>query len=564
MSDQAEPPPPSGVEPTTAKAAPTRVVAKAVPRKPAAAPKPEEPAVLRTVAKGHGPRGEDDAAAPKRAPAKRPVVKATVKSKVVKKTARPAEPAPEGEAGEATGPKQTAEANRDALMRQALTAHSDGRLDDAVASYRKVLLAEPDFAPAWINLGVLQRRRGAYDAAVICLKRGIALKPDDGPAWSNLGNALRAVNRLEEALAAQRRALDLSPDLPRIHYNYGLTIRDAGDLKESENALRRAQLLGHDKPELRWDQSLTHLLKGDLKKGFEAYENRWGLEDVPRLHTQIPAWTGEPLEGRRLLVWAEQGLGDTIQFCRYLTGREDDAILDPRRDDLVLEVQQPLARLLRNSPDFARVKIVERGRSLPEVDLQIPLLSLPYCFGTDLKSIPDHCPYLIAPAKTGHSVPPRQNRLKVGIAWAGKPSHKNDRNRSIDLCQFAPLFDLPNVDFHSLQKGDATADIDEKGLGAIIRDRGATFRDFADTAAVVRDMDLIISIDTSVAHLAGAMARPVWTLLPYAPDWRWMMRRDDSPWYPSMTLFRQTSPGDWGEVFSRLRHALIRKLKTLR
>lgn len=444
-------------------------------------------------------------------------------------------------------------------MRRALKAHNAGRLDDAAALYQRILHADPAFAPAWINLGVLLRRTGKAEAAVMCLRRGIALQPEDGAAWSNLGNALRAANRLDEAHSAQRRALDLSPGVARVHYNYGLTVRDKGDLDAAEHAMHRAELLGYDTPEIAWDRALTKLLAGDLKAGFAAYESRWRLPESEALHQDIPQWDGSALAGRTLLVWAEQGLGDTIQFSRYLSdGAASLRIADGK---VVLEVQPPLARVLQRSPDFAGVSVVPRGAKLPPVDVQIPLLSLPRLARTDLESIPDHCPYLVPPPDGTPPASLQADRLKVGICWAGKPSHRNDRNRSMQLSTFGALFDLPGTDFLSVQKGPAAAEIEERSIGALVRDLGSGFRDFADTATALRSLDLVITVDTSVAHLAGAMARPVWVLLPYAPDWRWMMHRDDSPWYPSMTLFRQTSPGDWEEVLTRVRHALIRKLR---
>lgn len=517
---------------------PAKVVAKAIPSKKAAKARPVAKAVVK--------------AAPSRAPAPAPAPQPAPPAAAAPKTTAPPKPVAQVIARPDADPQL--------LMRRALRAHGDGHLEESSELYGRILSIDPEFAPAWINLGVLLRRIGKLNSAVTCLKRGIALKPNDGPAWSNLGNALRAVNRLDEAIAAQRQALELSSDVARIHYNYGLTVRDKGDLKEASNAIRRASLLGYDAPELAWDESLTHLLAGDLTRGFEAYESRWKLPEIKRLHDNTPEWDGSALDGRTLLVWAEQGMGDTLQFCRYVIDSAD-GIADTG-GKIVLEVQAPLARILQRSPEFSKVTVIPRGAKLPKFDLQIPLLSLPRLRGTTLDSIPDHCPYIMPPADIAKPTGLHPERLKVGLCWAGKPSHKNNRNRSIMLEDFATLFDLPRTDFISLQKGPAVQDIADLSLGPLLRDLGSGFRDFADTAAAIRALDLVITVDTSVAHLAGAMARPVWVLLPYAPDWRWMLHRDDSPWYPSMTLFRQTSPGDWSEVFSRVRHALIRKLRS--
>jgi Flp pilus assembly protein TadD len=537
----------------------TRRTAKAVMTKSTPAdPAPKSPAAKPAAEKTTG------AKRPSRA---RPVAKAVVKA-APKKPAETepvpdptTEPAAKTAEAEPAPPRIVARPAEDtpSLMRRALRAHNTGRLDEAAGLYQRILHADPAFAPAWINLGVLLRRTGKAEAAVMCLRRGVALEPEDGAAWSNLGNALRASNRLDDALSAQRRALDLSPGVARVHYNFGLTVRDKGDLSAAEHAMHRAELLGYDTPELAWDQALTKLLAGDLRAGFPSYESRWRLPEAEALHQDIPEWDGSPLAGRTLLVWAEQGLGDTIQFARYLC--DSAAPLGTADGRVILEVQPPLARVLQRSADFSGITIVPRGAKLPPADLQIPLLSLPRLARTDRDSIPDHCPYITSPPEDAAPNNLQSDRLKVGICWAGKPSHRNDRNRSVPLSGFGALFDLPGTDFLSLQKGPAAAEIEERAIGALVRDLGTGFRDFADTAAALRALDLVITVDTSVAHLAGAMARPVWVLLPYAPDWRWMLHRDDSPWYPSMTLFRQTSPGDWDEVFTRVRHALIRKLR---
>jgi tetratricopeptide (TPR) repeat protein len=551
------------------KAAPRRAVAKAVVSKAVAKRLPTkqapaaQPASARTVAK---------ATFTKRTTTKRPIAKAVIKAAAKKAPVAIQDqkpdplPTPEQKSPAKPPEKPVAQVisrpDRDPklLLRQALRAHQTNKLEEAEDLYQRTLKLDPDNAAAWINMGVLLRRRGQLETAVTCLKRGIALTPNDGPAWSNLGNALRSSNRLDDALMAQRRALDLSSDVARIHYNFGLTMRDKGDLEQAASALRRADLLGYDAPELGWDIALTHLLAGKLRDGFQAYENRWNLPESTKSHQSLPAWDGKPLKGRTLLVWAEQGMGDTIQFCRYLTDAVDG--IGKSGGKIVLEVQAPLARVLQRSPNFSKITVIPRGTKLPPCDLQVPLLSLPRLCGTEMDSIPDHCPYIIVPTDTTKPSGLRRDRLNVGLCWAGKPSHKNDRNRSSALHHFASLLDLPGTDFISLQKGPAAQDIQDLSLSPLLRDMGSGFRDFADTAAVLRDLDLIITVDTSVAHFAGAMARPVWVLLPYAPDWRWMLRRDDCPWYPSMTLFRQTSPGDWPELFTRVRQALIRKLRS--
>ena len=478
-------------------------------------------------------------------------------------------------------------AESERLLRAAITLHGAGRLEEAYSAYRSLLSYNPSVAAAWINLGVLLRRRGHPEAAIYHLRRGLAIKPDDGPAWSNLANALRAANRLDEALAAHKWALEFASGTAQLHYNYGLCLRDRGELNDALRAFRRAELLGYTKAELYWDQALTHLLKGEFHEGFTQYEARWQLPGNHARHTDITPWrppdigdTGKdvpdlpipldlaPLDGKTLLVWSEQGFGDTIQFSRYVLELQRRATKAGIKLTLVFEVQASLADLFRMASRFKGVTIVEEGESLvgaamnatvPPPDLQVPLLSLPRILGTTLETIPADTPYLDAP-EDGTAKRLSDRHFHIGIIWAGKPSHRNDRNRSVKLPQFGGLLDIPDVQVHALQVPPRSEEINQQKLDALIHNMGEGFADFRDTAAAVQALDLVIAVDTSVAHLAGALGKPVWTLLPYSPDWRWMVHRDTSPWYPTMTLFRQTSPGDWDEVFARLRAALTRRL----
>lgn len=446
------------------------------------------------------------------------------------------------------------------VMAGAIKAHETGRLEEAAAAYGAVLTLDPSHAAAWVNLGVLNRRTGRLETAVTCLKRAVRLQPEDGATWSNLGNALRSINRLDDAIAAHNKALEFTPDQGRVHYNSGLALRDNGDLDGAIQAMRRAALLGYEVAELKWDLALSHLMAGVLDVGFDGYEARWQMPDGVERHQDIPAWDGSPLGEKTLLVWSEQGLGDTLHFCRYLTDGAPGIAGDGSK--IILEVQPPLARLLSGSDSMAGIEIVARSPDTPKGDLQIPLLSLPRVLGTTLETIPNKIPYLEAPARPSPLTGLQGNgRMKVGLCWAGKQTHKNDRNRSISLSRFQNLFDLPGIDFFSFQKGPAVAEIAASGLSPLVKDLGQSFADFGDTAAALRDIDLLITVDTSMAHLAGSLGKLTWVMIPFAPDWRWMQHRGDSPWYPTMTLFRQSSPGDWDEVFERLRRALIRKLR---
>jgi hypothetical protein len=345
--------------------------------------------------------------------------------------------------------------------------------------------------------------------------------------------------------------LELSSNSAQLHYNMALAQRDLGELDEAMDAFRRAEILGYRKPELTWDRSLTQLLMGDYENGFKNYEARWSLPGAKRRDAGLPDWDGVPLEkGQRLLVWAEQGFGDTLHFARYVPMLRAQGLAR-----VIFEVQGPLARLLQRAPAFRGINVVARGVPRPDAAAQVPLLSLPRLLRTRAQTIPADGPYITPPS----DIPApylRSGVLNVGLCWAGKPSHRNDRNRSVGAAGFVSLIDLPGASFHSLQKGPGARQIAEEGLSALVNDMGSTLSDFAETAAAIAPLDLIITVDTAIAHLAGAMGKTVWVLLPYAPDWRWMMAREDSPWYPTMTIFRQDTPGDWDPVLADVRAAL--------
>jgi len=437
---------------------------------------------------------------------------------------------------------------QEALM-AAIELHRIGDLEGAARGYEALVRRFPNSAAGWINLGIVLRRLGRLDAALACLRRGVMLNPNDGAAWSNLGNALRAANYLEDAKRAQLKALSLTPGAAQIHYNMGLVTRDFGELAEADACFRRAELLGYDNPDLAWDQSLTVLLSGNLEKGFEAYEARWNLPETQQRYAGRPRWHGTPEKDKTIVIHAEQGLGDSLQFCRYVPA------LKSRVGRLIFEVQPQLIDLLKASPLFDGVEIRARNHETVEADMQMPLLSAPNLLPLGENVLPGREPYL-SPPTDGPRIGDNGTSPRIGIAWAGKPSHKNDANRSAGLSAFTALFDLLNARFYSLQVGPAQAEIRDLSLGAVIQDLSPAIRNFADTASLLQDLDVVVTVDTSVAHLAGAMGKPVWVMLPFAPDWRWQLHRQDSPWYPSMRLFRQTSPGDWDEVFMRVRAGL--------
>jgi len=444
------------------------------------------------------------------------------------------------------------------------------QLDEAIAAFHQALALRPNYPEASYNLGNALRDQGQLDEAVAAYREAIVRKPDLSEAHSNLGTALQDKGQLAEAIAAYRQAIALKPNLPEAHSNLGDALRLAGQPDEAIAAYRQAIALKFDYPETHSYLALALLGQGDFLRGWEEYEWRLKLKEVVCLQQNFtqPRWEGSPFEGRTLLLHAEQGIGDAIQFIRYVP------LVVQRGGKIILECQPELVRLFRRmAPDLP---VLAKGQTLPAFDVHCPLLSLPRLFSTDLGNIPRTVPYLHADAAAaviwreriaglGSSLRPSglpQSRdpsgpdLKVGLVWAGNPAHKNDRNRSLKPANLARLADVPGVRFISLQKDAATAEARTAPAGMELIDVAEELKDFDDTAAVLANLDLIIAVDTAVVHLAGAMGRPVWTLLPYAPDWRWLRERGDSPWYPTMRLFRQPSIGDWDSVIAKVREQL--------
>jgi tetratricopeptide (TPR) repeat protein len=441
--------------------------------------------------------------------------------------------------------------DRGTALRMAIERQRAGARVEAIDIYQRILAADPSFAAAWINLGVALRAEGQIAASVACLRRGVALQPEDAAARSNLGNALRAAGRLDEAAAAHEAAIALEPPAAgSFIYNHALVQRDQGRLDAALAYFDAAEAHGYDSAELKWDRALALLLRGDLRRGFAEYEWRWHIPDAKPRGIGTPVWNGEDLGGRTLLVLAEQGFGDTIQFVRYLP------LIAARAARVIFECQAPLLRLFQGSAICGDARVVARDdESVPDHDAQTALLSLPRLTGTAADTVPSTTPYLTPPE--GIEIPDlREGGIHVGIAWAGKPTHRNDRNRSMPLDTLAPLFEVPGTTFHSLQLGDRANALPAQGFTALVLDHRDHIQDFADSAALVAGLDLVIGVDTAVVHLAGALGRPVWTLLPFTPDWRWQTGREDSPWYPSMRLFRQSEPGGWDDVVTRVKAAL--------
>jgi len=450
---------------------------------------------------------------------------------------------------------------RDVLARQPNNPHALHLLgviaaqlhqtDAAIELIRRAISSNPSAADYHNNLGNALRDNRLLDEAAAAYRQAIHLRPDYVVALNNLGNVLCDQGQLDEGIAFYRRALQLDPNHAGAHNNLGKALRDKGMLDEAVTALHDAIRLQGDYAEAHYNLSLVLLLKGDFAAGWPEHEWRWRMKTFEFEAAKIPGlrWNGEDLTGRTLLLHAEQGMGDTIQFARYVP------MVAARGGKVVLQCQQPLLRLMKSLQ--GQDQLISVDAPLPQFDFHCPLMSLPPLFDTRAETIPAGVPYLRADENLSHQWASRVahcHGLKVGIVWAGRAGYADDRNRSLPLSQFAPFAQMPGLTFFSLQKGEAASQSAPQGMEFV--DCTSELNDFADTAALIANLDLVIAVDTAAAHLAGAMGKPVWVLLPYAPDWRWLLERDDSPWYPTMRLFRQKSLGDWTGVIERISHTL--------
>lgn len=449
----------------------------------------------------------------------------------------------------------------------------DECLPEAEAQYREALRLNPDYAEAKNNLGVLLQKADRLDEAETQYREAIKLKPDYRNAQGNLSNVLHAMQRYDEALVCCKNLLRDEPDDLDMVRGLGYLLRDMGRFEEAEQALRQA--LQHEPeriPDL-FNLSLVLLAQGKWKEGWKLYENRygesehWGTEagwhNRPVL--PFPEWQGgAPLSGKSLLVWPEQGLGDVLHFARYLPLLKARGVTR-----LTVACPEPLIRLIGSVKGVSACVPFEEIKQLPPHDYACFLLSLPWIFGTTLQTVPGNVPYLSVPdALVAHwkaKLPPddASRKLRVGLVWAGDPRpdmpHANaiDRRRSMTAKAFEPLLRTPGATFVSLQKGETTrAQIADIAPDLRPFDPMGDVKDFADTAAIIENLDLVITVDTSVAHVVGALNRPVWILSRFDACWRWLSGRDDTPWYPSARIFRQHTPGNWTDTLQEVQAAL--------
>jgi len=475
----------------------------------------------------------------------------------------------------------------DQAFTQAMDAHRAGRLAEAEAGYRAVLAGQPRHANSLHLLGMLCMQTGRaplaaeliaravavepaipelrlslgnalqecgnIDAAIACFREAIRLRRDFAAAMVNLGNALTLRGQFDEAMAAFDGALSRQGGLAEAHNGRGVILAKRGDLAQAAEAYTMAVACRNEYPEAHSNLASALLSLGDFERGLPELEWRWKLPSMAPYRASFPQplWRGQPLQGRTILLYAEQGWGDTIQFIRYAP------LVAERGGRVIVRCPAELKSLM------ASVRGVSEATSDATLrfDMHCPVLSLPLALGTRMETIPSDCPYVkvgpVLSQQWAAKVRPHADGLKVGLVWAGSPAHAGDFQRSIALAQLAPLAKA-KATFFSLQKGPAAVQAQHPPTGMKLIDHTADLHDFADTAALIANLDLIISVDTAVVHLAGAMAKNVWVLLSYNADWRWLLDRADSPWYPNLRLFRQKTRGDWAGVMEEVAEELLK------
>lgn len=439
--------------------------------------------------------------------------------------------------------------NADAYVSRGIAMYEAERLREAIESYDHAIALNPHHAQAYFNRGIGLKALEKLDAALVSYDQALAVDPNYAEAFYNRGLLLQELNKFEAAIASFERACSIQPAYLEAHLGRAIVQAACNQLDAAVASCDQAIVLRPDYVDAFWNKSLALLLGGHLERGWELYEWRW-KRDVKVSHNgsfQEPKWTGDQsLEGRSIFIHHEQGFGDAVQFCRYAN------LLAARGAYVIMEVPPHLMGVLQTLQGVS--EWVAIGSSVPAFDYQCPLLSLPLAFKTTIESIPAPAAYLHSDAQLiGHwqQVLGPRTQTRVGIVWSGNPTHKNDRNRSIALASL--LHSIPDcVEVVSLQKD--VRDLDHVVLknNPHVRHFGEMLRDFSDTAALCDLMDVVVSVDTSVAHLSAALGKPTWVLLPFNPDWRWLLNREDSPWYPSVKLYRQQAPGDWIQVLEKL------------
>ncbi|MBM4146648.1 MAG: tetratricopeptide repeat protein [Nitrospira sp.] len=436
---------------------------------------------------------------------------------------------------------------------QGIAFQDKGRLEEAITCYQKAIELNKNLTGAFYNLGVAFQKKGQIDKSILYYEIAIGLNQDFTEAHYNLGIAYKEKALFDEAMICFQRVLQLKPDHSDASYNFGNVYAAKGQFNEAIQCYQRAIELNPDYAEAHWNIALINLLLGNFKEGWKGYEWRWKLKDIiSHRDFSQPIWNGYDINGKTILLHAEQGFGDTIQFIRYAP------LVAQRSARVILECQKELVSLLKSVEGIHQV--ISYEESLPDFNIHCPLLNLPSIFNTTTDNIPAEIPYITADAslikKWHEKVKHDTSKLKIGLVWAGEKLYKNDFSRSCSFEIFSALNLSDDITWYSLQKGDPSTQVENSLKGINLIDYTDELRDFSDTAALMQNLDLIISVDTAVAHLAGALGKPIWTLLPFVPDWRWMLNREDSPWYPTMRLFRQPSRGDWKSILENVADSL--------
>ena len=457
-----------------------------------------------------------------------------------------------------------------AIYRQALTIRPEHRqtrenlnlalwkqgkrlMDEAIAHFNLVINFEPANVQTHHVLAGIYLEQGLYELAITLYQQSLAANPINLTALNGIGAALQSQGKSSFAIHFYQQALALQPDHVDSLVGISKAMLDQGDLDGALNMINRALALNPNHAIARYNRALMIIQQGDFQEGFAEYEWRFQTGEFPPCPFKQPVWDGKPLAGRTLLLHAEQGLGDTLQFIRYA------AIATQSGGRVIFTCHRPLIRLLSTLPGIE--EFIPLGLPLPAFDVYAPLLSLPAILGTTLETVPQLVPYIQPPASDWQlpiaaSPSDHPKPLKVGIVWAGGNLYKQNYRRSLSLKQFEPILEVSNVAVYSLQKGIPQIEIAELGWESRLQDLNSHLNDMADTATAIAQLDLIITVDTSVAHLAGALGKPVWLLLSHVADWRWIGDRDDTPWYPTMRLFRQSQPGDWQTLMQRVAEEL--------
>jgi tetratricopeptide (TPR) repeat protein len=445
----------------------------------------------------------------------------------------------------------------DALAKLGNIAYVNGAYEEAIDRYQKALKFNPGDVATHNNLGIALRFQGDLEKSSYYLRQAIHLQPEYAEAYRNLGQVLREQGKLKESLDVLRQAIHLQPEYAEAYLSLGLTYFSMGDIQQAISNYQQAIQINPEFAEAHRNLSHALLLTGDFLNGFAEYEWRWQANRWKSLRSFLqPWWDGSDLQGKTILLWPEQGLGDTIQFIRYAQ------LVSDRGGQIIFVCSEPLKRLIETAPGIQQVFL--EGAQLPEFQVHASLLSLPYILATTLETIPNRIPYLTPPTQIIKLEELSGRPFKVGLVWASGYRKTNPdwlyiyRQKSCPLPLYTEILSVPGVSFYSLQVGHDAQDITQLDKQYPLQDLNPYIHDFADTAALIAQLDLIISVDTAVAHLAGAMGKPVWVLLPFVADWRWLQHRQDSPWYPTMRLFRQLSSQDWESVVEQVVETLKR------